>query len=152
MPSSSVPLCCRALGVLLLVGWVAPDCFAQGAGQGYAPLRPVSECLDPDRARSWQMLDSNRLLVDAGRRHYLIELAWSCPELGTHADLVFRSHNAGGRVCGDIGDSIVPQGSGGNILGRCDIARIIRISAEQYAAELRAEKPAAAAKRPAPSH
>ena len=50
----------------------------------YAPLRPMSLCLDPDRIRTWHFLDSDEMLVDAGRKHYLLQLSTSCPEL-THS-------------------------------------------------------------------
>ena len=105
---------------------------------GERPLRPLSVCLDPSRVRGYQVLDSRRLLVDAGRRHYLLTLAWSCNELHTHRALVFDSRNPSGRICGDIGDALRPREGGGRVIGRCDIGRVELIDKATRDAELRA--------------
>ncbi|HET6603412.1 MAG TPA: DUF6491 family protein [Xanthomonadaceae bacterium] len=103
---------------------------AAPASDRHAPLRPVSDCLDPDRARGWVMVSSDELLVDAGRRHYRIMLSYACPELGTSTALAFEA-GAVSRVCGDIGESVRPLD---RLRGAraCDIARVERIEADEY--------------------
>jgi hypothetical protein len=70
------------------------------------PIRPVSACLDPQRARSWVLLDSNTLYVDAGRRRYLLQLDMSCPELAQARSLSFRTGGGIGRICGHQGEHV----------------------------------------------
>ena len=133
------------LGALLAGGLTAPALAGDGSDSGYAPIRPIAQCLDPSRARSWAMLDSSRLLVDAGRSKYLIELSWSCPELATQPALKFSSRAPSGRICGDVGERV----RGGGLPARalqpppgqeagCLISRASRLTAEEYEAELRA--------------
>lgn len=101
---------------------------------GYAPLRPVGECIDPARVRSWALDGDERLLIDAGRRHYLVELSTGCPELGINPFIGFVSRNPSGRICGDIGDRVVPHGSAAAGRGWCPIQRVNVIDEAQYAA------------------
>ena len=128
------------IGALLLAPLLAaaPTPAAAREGAGHTPLRPISECLDPTRVRGYQVLDSRRLLVDAGRRRYLLTLSWSCNELHTHRALAFDSRNPSGRICGDIGDAVRPREGGGTLIGRCDVGRVELISAADWEAELRA--------------
>lgn len=105
---------------------------------GNRPLRPMSDCLDPSRVRGYRVLDSSRLLVDAGRRRYLLTLSWSCNELGTHRALAFESRNPSGRICGDLGDAVRPREGGGTVLTRCEIGRVELIDQATWDAELRA--------------
>jgi hypothetical protein len=79
-----------------------------------APAVPAAEtgsarsrCLDPHRARSWLLLDSDELLVDAGRRRFHLQLAFACPELGYNDAIHFLGSDPGGRICGLPGDRIV---------------------------------------------
>lgn len=125
------------LAILLAVVSL-PGGRAAPAADGYAPLRPLSACLAPDRARSWHLIDGSRLLVDTGRRHYLLELSWSCNELATHRAITFTSRNPGNRICGDIGDAVQPREGGNGVLARCDISRVTPLSDDEAAAELRA--------------
>lgn len=122
-------------GWLLLIVLSAPTAAADAPASGYQPLRPISACLDPGRARSVALQGNDRLLVDAGRRHFLIDLAWACPQLGNQPELRFEARNANGRICGDVGDAVTsakPQRGG---LDRCPISRIQPISADEYRAE-----------------
>jgi len=115
---------------------ISTDIAAQPAGSGYAPLRPLSECLDPGRVRSWQLLDDTRVLVDAGRRHYLVVLTRTCPELGYNTEIQFSNKGPGQRICGDLGEQILPSGSLAGAIRPCDIQRLLRISRDEYEAEL----------------
>lgn len=123
-----------------------PATAGESGESGYAPIRPISQCLDPSRARSWTLLDSSRLLVDAGRNKYLIELAWSCPELATQPTLKFSSRAPSGRVCGDVGERVLGGGLPAKAFlpppgqeAGCLISRASRLTADEYEAELRAE-------------
>ena len=111
----------------------------QKSKSSYQPLRPLAECLDPMRARSFLLVDGDRLLVDAGRRHYLIELRWSCPSLYSASALDFRSRNPAGRICGDIEEQVSAAGSPALQLDRCRIAKVIRISRDEYRDEINGE-------------
>lgn len=131
---------------LLLGSLLGSGVPSASASEGYAPIHPAQSCLDPSRARSWTLLDSSRLLVDAGRHQYLFELAWSCPELATEPNLRFSTRSPHGRICGAIGDRV--RGSGtvpsqlppGQEAG-CQISRARLLNREEYDAELRARHP-----------
>lgn len=103
-----------------------------GAATAYEPLRPVSECLDPDRARSWHMIDSDELLVDAGRKRFHLQLATTCPELAFNHTVGFRSGDGVGRICGSPGDTVIvarptPIGY------PCRIEKVTPLTKEQFA-------------------
>ena len=140
------PVTALLTGAFLIGALLAGVAPSSQAAEGYAPIQPVQSCLDPSRARSWTLLDSSRLLVDAGRKQYLFELAWSCPELATEPTLQFHSRSPHGRICGAIGDRV--RGSGtvpsqlppGQEAG-CQISRARLLSREEYDAELRARRP-----------
>lgn len=68
-----------------------------------------AECLDPDMARSWIDLDSNTLLVDAGRYKYRMEVSAACTAMDWSHTLVFRGDPVTGRVCGSLGDAILTR-------------------------------------------
>lgn len=91
------------------------------SGSPAAPL-PMEQCLDPDRARSWVMIDSDELLVDAGRNRYHLQLQLSCPELGTAIELVFRGGGLG-RLCGSAFDAVVPLSRSGRRMP-CAVAQV----------------------------
>lgn len=130
----------RCLIVLLL----SAAAFSAGAAEkksspSYQPLRPLGECLDPMRARAFLLVDGDRLLVDAGRRHYLIELRWNCPALYNASALDFRSRNPAGRICGDIEEQVSAAGSPALQMDRCRIAKVTRISRDEYRDEINGE-------------
>jgi hypothetical protein len=81
------------------------------ADEDKADARPLSaaQCLDPERARGWSLLDSSTVYVDAGRRRYLIDLDFACPELGYARSISFRSGGGIGRICGNAGEYLVPD-------------------------------------------
>lgn len=124
-----------ALAGALTVGGVSAGETSEKPNS-YQPLRPLSECLDPSRARAFMLVDGDRLLVDAGRRHYLIELRWSCPSLYNAASLDFRSRNAAGRICGDIEEQVSAPANPALHLDRCRIAKVTRITRDEYRDEV----------------
>ena len=90
-----------------------------------------ADCLDPQRARGWLLLDSDEVLVDAGRRRYHLQLAFACPELEYNHEVVFRGASADGRICGLPGDRIETARPG---LRRhpCTIGVVTRLTPEEY--------------------
>lgn len=103
------------------------------------PLRPMSECLDPDHARGWHLIDSDELLVDAGRRKFLLTLAPACPELGFTTAIGFRSGDGIGRICGSPNDRVVfARRTAIDI--PCRIAQVTPLTKEQYKQRLDGKK------------
>lgn len=94
-------------------------------------ILPLADCLDPDRARAWALIDSDELLVDAGRHRYRIVLARSCPEVATAAAIVFRGSSGLGRVCGNAMDAVVVA-SRNRMQQPCPIASIDLLDEATY--------------------
>lgn len=93
--------------------------------------RPLSACLDPTRARSWHHIDSDEILVDAGRQRFHLRLATSCPELDYNHTLVFRSGHGIGRICGNSGDRVLFQQSDTRHFP-CRIVEVTSVSKDDY--------------------
>lgn len=110
---------------LLMLAVLAAPAAAQ------EPLRPMSECLDPDRARAWHLVDSDEILVDAGRRKYHLDLQPSCPELGFAVSIGFRSGDGVGRICGSPGDRVVFERRS-PVHVPCRITRVTPLTDEEY--------------------
>ena len=98
-----------------------------------SPLRPHSECLDPTQARGWAIVDTDSVVVDAGRRKFLLRFGASCPELEWTNRLQFRTPGGSGRVCGSAFDAVLPESRGGLVVP-CSIESITSIDAERYRA------------------
>ena len=118
---------------LLLAACAAPAPRGDAAGQ--APPLPLAECLDPDRARSFVLLENDQLLVDAGRYRYHILLAHACPELGTTHALEFRPAGGIGRLCGGAMETVLPLGARPPVRP-CPIRSLRRVSDAEYQALL----------------
>lgn len=101
----------------------------------YRQTRPVSECLDPARIRSWQMLDSDELLVDAGRRRFHLLFRHACGELNLNNDVVFRAGGGIGRLCGNPGDAVLGPRPGWRG-SACAITQVTPLDKAQYDALL----------------
>jgi hypothetical protein len=86
----------------------SPPATLDAADGGRHFLRGA-QCLDPGMARSWIDLDSNTLLVDAGRYKYRIEVSSACTAMDWSQMLVFRGDPVSGRVCGTLGDAILTR-------------------------------------------
>ena len=103
-----------------------------------APTRPPApylrgnQCLDPAFARGFTSLDDRRLLVDAGRQRYLVEVSPSCWNLDFASALGFRGDPISGRVCGSVRDAVLLRGE-----PPCKIERMQLLDKEQYDAALR---------------
>lgn len=120
--------------LLLLVALAAVPAAAQ------EPLRPMSACLDPDRSRGWHLIDSDEILVDAGRQKFHLTLAPACTDLNyTHA-IAFRSGDGFGRVCGGPLDTLEMPGRA--LIGvPCRIVKVTPLTKEQYKARMNDEPP-----------
>jgi hypothetical protein len=83
-------------------------------------------CFDPAFARGFQTIDDDVLLIDAGSRHYRVELDGTCHRLDWSAALAFRGDPVTGRVCGRFGDAVLVRGE------ECRIHRVDAITPESY--------------------
>lgn len=78
-----------------------------------------SFCFNPRYLRAWSE-DRQGMLVElspkrsGGHRYYRVELAQSCPDLDSAPAITFRSGVGIGLICGNPGDRVVAQDSGGN--------------------------------------
>jgi hypothetical protein len=124
MPNSTTAV---LAGIAVAVALAQAGPSAANADSDYT-LRP-QDCIDPGHVRNWQLLDESRVLVDAGRQHYLIELAAACPELGHNPFLGFISNNR--LICGARGDRLVPHGAADGSRPQCDIRELQPISNEE---------------------
>jgi len=104
------------------------------------PSRPLSTCLDPTRARSWHHIDSDEILVDAGRQRFHLRLATSCPELDYNHTLVFRSGHGIGRICGNSGDTVLFAQTDTRHFP-CRIVEVTSVSKDDYQILLKHHKP-----------
>ncbi|WP_430390737.1 DUF6491 family protein [Dyella sp. 20L07] len=99
---------------LLLAGAVAVSgapAFAADQAPAYTPLRPVSECLRPDRINEWYVVDSQTVIARTGPDHYLVKLQAVCPQLGIGQSLRFRPNRSNlaagmGALCGEAGETV----------------------------------------------
>jgi hypothetical protein len=104
------------------------------------PLRPMSACLDPNRARSWQLIDSDEILVDAGRQKFHLTLTPACIDLSYAQVIGFRSGDGIGRVCGGPLDTLVmPRRA---LIGvPCRIVKVTPLTKEEYKARMKGSEP-----------
>ena len=119
------------------------------------PLRPIGECMVARQVRDWGVVDNRRLVVRTlGNRYYDVELSHSCRDLSRRPFVSFRDgpmplplgsgrgfrRGVGsnpvlddGRICGDLGESVIPHGgvwNGTEI--PCRIASVRRIDKRAF--------------------
>jgi hypothetical protein len=106
--------------------------LAQAAGPDRPRPTPViADCLDPSRVRTWESVDLDEVVVDAGRRHFHLQLGNACPELAYNHTVVFQASGGIGRICGNLGDRIVlPKRGIANI--PCSISKVTPLDRRQY--------------------
>ena len=97
-------------------------------------------CIDPGKVRAWTTLPERRVLIDAGREHFLVQLSARCPELADNPFLGYRSSHPAGRVCGRDGDSLVPHGSAAGHRARCPITALRTLDGDEYYRLLQASR------------
>ena len=98
--------------------------FAMAAASGLAhadgpagerhPMRPVSECLRPDRINEWYVVDKRTVIARTGPDRYLVKLTADCPRLGIGQQLLFRANDSNraaglGAICGEVGETVVSR-------------------------------------------
>lgn len=126
-----------------------------GASSGSDPqpqpsISPVGDCMVAKHVTAWGVVDDRRLVVKSlGKRYYDIQLSNDCPDLNRRPYLTFRDGlrplplgsargfrpgvgsdpvTNDGRICGDLGDAVIPVGGVHNGSERpCDISRMRRI-------------------------
>lgn len=118
---------------LALVAVAAPGPSAAAEGTPGNPLRPLSECLDPAQARRWAIVDPDKIVVDAGRRRFLIQLDAKCPDLHWTQLLQFRTAGGSSRLCGHAFEAVLPDARGGVSIP-CTVRSITSIDRERYRA------------------
>lgn len=117
-------------GTLAAIGMSA---IAAGqAPAAYTPLRPVSQCLRPDRINEWYVVDSSTLIARTGPDHYLVKLQAVCPQLGIGQSLRFRanpSNTAAGRgaLCGEAGETVASRDQ-----PPCGVQSVAKIDKAQF--------------------
>lgn len=151
LAASLVPILLLGAGVS---GAAGPE-TGQSAQAPVAPLRPLGECMVARQVLDWGVIDERRLVVRSlGNRYYDIRLSHRCPAMARRPLLSFRDglqplplgsargfrYGVGadpittdGRICGDLGDAVVPHGgfwTGTEI--PCDIAQVRRIDKDAF--------------------
>jgi hypothetical protein len=119
------------------------------------PIRPVGECLVARQVLDWGVVDDRRLVVKSlGKRYYDIQLSQSCRDLHRRPYLSFRDGlrplplgsargfrrgegsdpvTSDGRICGDLGDAVVPvSGVRDGLELPCRIGNIRRIDKNTF--------------------
>ena len=152
-----------SLLVLSLTTLFATTSAAQAAESAGSPaIRPVSQCLRTDRISDWKVIDDQHLMVKSlGSRYFDIRLTAHCPRLTSSSYIGFRdgaqplmqpSRRTGnapgqnpittdGRICGDIGDAVIPQsGTVDATQPPCDIASIQRVDEEIWKSAKKASR------------
>lgn len=122
---------------------------------GSKPIRPVGECLVARQVLDWGVVDDRRLVVKSlGKRYYDIQLRNSCRDLNRRPYLSFRDGlrpsplgsgrgfrpgvgsdpvTSDGRICGDLGDAVVPlSGVRDGLEIPCRIGSIRRIDENTF--------------------
>jgi Family of unknown function (DUF6491) len=90
---------------------LAMPAIAADQTPAYTPLRPVSECLRPDRINEWYVVDSSTVIARTGPDRYLVKLQAVCPQLGIGQSLRFRANRSNmaagmGALCGEAGETV----------------------------------------------
>ena len=117
--------------------------------QAKAKISPIGDCLVANQVIAWGVVDDRRLVVKSlGKRYHDIQLSHACRDLNRRPYLSFRdgsrfsgpgsarhagSRGGDGRICGDIGDAVLPVGGFRDGFERpCDIRAMRRIDAATF--------------------
>jgi len=121
--------------MLLLALTAAGVAHADGPASDRQPMRPVSECMRPDRINNWSVIDKRTVIVQNGPERYLVKLSADCPRLGIGQSLRFRPNESNraiglgpiGPVCGEVGETVSSRDQ-----PPCAIQSVSKIDAAQY--------------------
>ena len=99
---------------LLAASALPASAVGQDKTPAYTPLRPVSDCLRPDRVNEWYVVDDMTVIARTGPDRYLIKLQAKCPQLGIGQSLRFRPNRANqaagmGAMCGEVGETVASR-------------------------------------------
>ena len=99
---------------------------------GYTPLRPVSECLRPDRVNEWYVVDERTVVARTGPDRYVVRLQARCPQLGIGQSLRFLPNRANlaagmGAMCGEAGETVASRDQ-----PPCAVQSIAKIDKAQF--------------------
>lgn len=146
------PLLASLATALALVAGVST---AAGPAPKGAPIRPTGDCLVARQVLDWGVVDNRRLVVKSlGKRYYDIQLSHSCRDLSRRPYLTFRDGlrptplgsargfrrgvgsdpvTSDGRICGDLGDAVIPvSGVRDGLEIPCRIGSIRRIDENTF--------------------
>ena len=121
--------------MLLLALTAAGAAHADGPAPERQPMRPVSECMRPDRINNWSVIDKRTVIVQNGPERYLVKLTADCPRLGIGQSLRFRPNESNraiglgpiGPICGEVGETVSSRDQ-----PPCAIQSVTKIDAAQY--------------------
>ena len=110
---------------------------AAGEPVGHARLGPVGECMRAGHARDWGVVDAQRVVVRTwDNRYYDISLKDNCPAMAKKAYLALSEGRMirDGRICGEIGESVLPHGGRPNRLNDrpCRIDSLRRMDKAEF--------------------
>lgn len=122
---------------LLLAGALAAASFGAWAAEqtpAYTPLRPISECLRPDRINEWYVVDAQTVIARTGPDHYEVKLQAKCPQLGIGQSLRFHANQSNmaagmGALCGEAGESVSSRSQ-----PPCAVQSIMKIDKSRFQA------------------
>jgi len=107
-------------------------------GAPMAPMSPLGECMRAGKARDWGLVDARRMVVRTwDGRYYDLGLMDDCPAAEKKAFLALlesRMSLRDGRICGDVGDAVLPVSPNHDRLHDhpCRIATMRRIDADTF--------------------
>lgn len=101
----------RLVSACLVLAAALPVAAADQPVPAYTPLRPVSECLRPERINEWYVVDTQTVIARTGPDRYLVKLQAVCPWLGSGQSLRFRANRSNQAVgmwslCGEAGETV----------------------------------------------
>ena len=106
----------KTVTAMLALAMVAASglAHADGPAPERQPLRPVSECLRPDRINEWYVVDKRTVIARTGPDRYLVKLTADCPRLGIGQQLRFNPNESNraagmGAICGEVGEEVVSR-------------------------------------------
>jgi hypothetical protein len=125
----------KAPALFLLAASIVPISALIAADQttpAYTPLRPVNQCLRPDRINQWYVVDSRTVVARTGPDHYLVKLQANCPRLGIGQGLRFNPSRANlsigmGVLCGEAGETLSSRDQ-----PPCGVQSVAKIDKAQY--------------------
>jgi hypothetical protein len=121
----SQPLAAATFALAVAATLAACSTPGPGAQASRPRIHGTTDCFDPAFARGFREIEDDVLLVDAGARHYLVEVESTCWRIDSAAALAFKGDPITGRVCGRFGDSVSTMHES------CRVLRVESLTKEQ---------------------